>query len=299
MKPNEQTANSNPCYSYNNFPNDLYCLNANPQGSNQFLGNYPNYHHEQIMHHHHHQYFDENNYIPYIESNYAQPHEHQENPSAMQTNNDLYEFLPEEIFQLDQPIVKNEPVMQNVVQHQNGNAAASAAAVTSSSSAGAQFDTSLIQPSSSSSYNEALNQNFIDLCPGTSDIHNGSVSKYATAQGSYAEINNNLNYNGTSQNHSSSHMGYNAASQESASSSIRFHHAYESEKARKTSSASSYHQSGAQTQAAKRDNSNFYLFQQSPSYYLPEIYASSSTSKASNDVMMYRSMEKYNYIVNN
>jgi hypothetical protein len=292
MKPNMtsgEQVNSNPCYSYNNFSNDLYCLNANPQGTNQFIS-YPNYHHDQIMHHHHHQYFDENHYIPYIESNYGQSHEQQqqqqENPSAMQTNNDLYEFLPEEIFQLDQPIVKNEPVMQN------------AAPVAISSSASGSFDTSLIQPSSSSSsYNESLNQNFIEMCPSTSDaVHNGNangLSKYSTAasHGSYPEINNNLNYNSTQ---NQSHISYNAAPQENPS--IRFHHTYENEKIRKTTAP---YQSSAPAHAAKRDNSNFYLFQQSPSYYLPEIYATSSANKASNDVMMYRSMEKYNYVVNN
>lgn len=299
MKPNilsnsEQTANTTPCYSsYNNFSNDLYCLNANPQAAtNQFLS-YSNYHHhhDQIMHHHH-QYFDENHYIPYIESNYAQQpqppqQEHQENTTAMQTNNDLYEFLPEEIFQLDQPIVKNEPVMQN------GNTSSSAT-----------FDTSLIQAPSSSSYNESLNQNFIDLCPSTSEIqngiiNNGNLTKYSASQSSYSEINNNLNYSGAAAIQNQSHVNYNVAQQESpsSSSSVRFHHAYESDKTRKASLSSSYQQN-SQSHAAKRDNNNFYLFQQSPSYYLPEIYASSSTNKASNDVM-YRSMEKYNYIVNN
>lgn len=305
MKPNnlssnDQTANANSCYptAYNNFSNDIYCLNSNAQTPNQFL-NYSNYHH----HHHHQQqqYYDEN-YLPYaLEStNFAQSHEHQENVATMQQNNnnhnnDLYEFLPEEIFQLDQPIVKNEPIMQN-----------HSVPITSSTAA---YDSNIIIPST---YGEPIAQNYnLDLCQSELN-HNGgsnaSLVKYSNAPNNYSEINNNLNYNVSSthnQNVNSMSSNY-IAPQESSSSSVRF--AYETEKIRKHSASSSsttalstYPQnpqsSSSVTVNSKRDN--FYIFQQSPNYYLPEIYSASPSSKNStNDVMMYhRSIN--NYVVNN
>jgi hypothetical protein len=164
-----------------NYANDLYCLNSNVQPTNQYYSNY----HEQVMHHHHHhQYFDEgHHYVSYgappVDS-FPTFNEQiqQESFPIPQSNNDLYEFLPEEIFQLDQPIVKNESLVQN-------------------SNTYATID-------ASSQLNYAVNNNaqingnhcFLDLGARTNTQTN--ALKYHTSE-SYSEINNNsANNNGVS-----------------------------------------------------------------------------------------------------
>jgi hypothetical protein len=275
----------------------VYCLNSNTQATNQFL-TYPSYHHADY--HSHHQYFDENlhHYVPYANETYApiaSTTEHQENfiPTAntTQPNNDLYEFLPEEIFQLDQPIVKNE------AQNFNNSNSASAENII--------FD-SMAQEHVASSYNTSANNNnnnnneantilqanqsFLDLSSG--QIQNGSTSKFM-ANVNYSEINNNSNYaSQIQQQHHHQHQQQ-SINQESVMRGSDI------EKTKKQLAAS--YQAQSSSYQCNATNPKLF-FQQSANYYVPEIYTSSSTSnKANNDnlLLYHRSMEKYNYVVNN
>lgn len=248
--------------------------------------------HHHPHHHHHHQYFDENlhHYVPYSNETYPSStslSDHQENFPTIQTNNnELYEFLPEEIFQLDQPIIKSEAQVQNF----NSNSALMYSI---------QPDQNHQQPQSNFNHpNEAIvstNQSFLDL--GSGEIQSGNSTKYLNNSNinSYSEINNNSNYQNnsvsTSVATSKDINSYNYLSQEPLLRTATI----ENEKSKKHSSTYQNYQCNNNM---KRD---MYLFQQSNNnYYVPEIYTSSSSSKSTaNDVMMYRSMEKFNYIVNN
>lgn len=280
-----------------NYPNDVYCFNSNPQASNQFV-TYPNYHHDQFLHHHYPQYTagDENHhhYLPYESSGYAAAttNERQENVTTFQTaNNDLYEFLPEEIFQLDQPIIKNEVTVQ---QNFNSNSTQI-------------YDSSNVQPIQPNIYNANQNFDHLNSNNGISDIQNGNSAnfiKYATSSSSnnYSEINNNSNFNsstGSQTNDDQYHQrvivatkeidlynNYHATTPESPT--IRY---TENEKTRK-------HSNFYQADGTKRDNS-VYFFQQSPAYYIPDIHPISSNSNKSSNDFINRSVEKYNnFIVN-
>lgn len=248
------------------------------------------------MHHHYPQYpaGDENHhhYLPYTESGYTPTNDHQENVTTFQstTNNDLYEFLPEEIFQLDQPIIKNEATVQSF----NSNSTPI-------------YDSSTVQPVQPSIYN--ANQNFDNLNGnnGINNIQNGNGTnfiKYASSSSNnYSEINNNSNFNsssGSQTNEDHYHQrvivttkeidiynNYHSTTPESPST-VRYP---ESEKTRKLAN---YYQGDG----TKRDNS-VYFFQQSPAYYIPDIQPISSNSNKSSNDFTNRSVEKYNnFIVN-
>lgn len=251
------------------------------------------------MHHHYPQYTtgDENHhhYLPYTESGYTAANDRQENVTTFQSaNNDLYEFLPEEIFQLDQPIIKNEATVQSF-----------------NSSTTPIYDSSSVQPVQPNIYNAntVTNQNFDHLNGnnGINGIQNGNSTnfiKYASSSSNnYSEINNNSNFNsssGSQTNEDHYHQrvivstkeidlynNYHATTPDSPTT-IRY---TESEKTRK-------HANFYQADGTKRDNS-VYFFQQSPAYYIPDIHPiSSNTNKSSND-FINRSVEKYNnFIVN-
>lgn len=260
-------------------------MNVNAQPSNQFLS-YQNYHHEQLMHH---QYFDEPqsyNFIPYPTNEaYAtaapiteQVHQ-QETFPAMQSN-ELYEFLPEEIFQLDQPIVKSES------QTFNSHAAVVVPAVNTS------MDT-LQLPFSHSNDISSASHSFLDLSSGQIQTN----VKYPMDNFS-SEINNNGSYemtgeSGATKNHHDNSYGY----QEPPT---RLNCAVESEKILKRKHIEvepKLHQNYHQPLFSKRENSCL-LQQQTANYYHPDLYANFSSKP--NDV--YRSMEtKYNsnFITNN
>lgn len=281
-------------------------MNANGQQPNQFL-NYQNYHHDQLMHQ---QYFDENphhvqnyNFIPYsanepyagtssVQTTEQVPH--QETFPSIQSS-DLYEFLPEEIFQLDQPILKTEP--------QAYNTTVNVSTVNTMENIHQPF-TSLSNEVSSTSHC------FLDLSSGQIQTNN---AKYpTTVDGFSSEINNNSNYHSsvgvdTSNVHlkTSDVSSYNYQINHEASS--RLNCAVESEKALKRKHVEvdsvakqippTLHQNYHLNQPplfSKRENTC--LLQQTPSYYPPELYSNFS-SKPSD---VYRTMDKYNnYITNN
>lgn len=282
-------------------------MNANGQQPNQFL-NYQNYHHDQLMHH---QYFDENphvqnyNFIPYSEpasQPYAGPSAqtveqvpHQETFPSIQSN-DLYEFLPEEIFQLDQPILKTE------AQHYNSTTVT--VSTVSNLETFPQPFTSLNNDVSSTSHC------FLDLSSGQIQTNN---AKYSTVVDSFSsEINNNSSYH-SNVGVDSSHVhlkaqdvnSYNYQINHEASSRLTC--AVESEKLLKRKhidiepvvkqNPPTLHQNYHLNQPplfTKRENTC--LIQQTTSYYPPELY--SAFSSKPNDV--YRTMDKYNnYITNN
>jgi hypothetical protein len=274
-------------------------MNVNPQQTNQFL-NYQNYHHDQLMHQ---QYFDENphaqnysNFVPYNASSESygstpagESAHHQENFAAMHSN-ELYEFLPEEIFQLDQPILKSEsqtfapnapqnPAMENLQLQFTGHNGD----ITSTS------------------------HSFLDLSSGQIQTN----LKYPpSTDGFAAEINNNSNYHsGVGVNNVQVHpkaADVNAYSyQVNQEVSSRLNCAVESEKSLKRKHfdidpvvkhnppalQQNFHLN--QQLFSKRENSC--LLQQTAGYYPPDLYASFPSKP--NDV--YRTMEKYNYITNN
>lgn len=267
----------------------------NAQQSNH-LFNYQSYHHEQLMHH---QYFDESphgqgyNFVPYA-SNEAyqsqQPAQQadtliQQDFPAIQTS-ELYEFLPEEIFQLDQPILKSEPQ-----SYGNGNA------VTIT-----HMDT--LQPpyNGHPADNPAPNHSFLDLSSGQIQTN----MKYSVAEGFSSEINNNSNFQSTVgvenlqlQSKASDINAYSYQVNHEVAS--RLNCAVESEKILKRKyhevdqkpNPPTHHQSYHLNHLAKRESSC--LLQQSSSYYPPELY--SSFPSKPNDV--YRSMEKYNSFITN
>lgn len=276
MKP---IASSEASHFYN-YP-DVYAPSATIQtATNQFI-NYQNYNHEQLMHH---QYFDENlhHYIPYnsnsnVAENYstaneAMPCYHQENFPPVQTNNELYEFLPEEIFQLDQPIIKNEVAPPVTVQIQQFNEAQ--LMDTNSISSYASTNGIEVQP----------NQSFLDL--GSGEIQNNS-SKYLN----FSEINNNSHYNNqvTVQNApltASKHDSYGCHHQDSFRVNCSVENAkmklkqYEIDQIIKHSPSTFYQNYPNIQQLSKRDSNNLYTH---TNYYAPpEIYA---TSLHRNDVM--------------
>lgn len=231
----------------------------------------------------HHQYFDENlhHYIPFnpnVAEYYATTSEvscsyqHQpENFAPIQASNELYEFLPEEIFQLDQPIIKNETE------------------VTSTSVVAQHFmpqETPIIDSNATtSSYSPSTNgieihsnQSFLDLNSG--EIQNNA--KYITSNVSFSEINNNSNYNNSQiasmQGSPLKNDAYNCHHhhQESFRVNCAVENAkmklkqYEIDQIIKHNSSSFYQNYSNIQQYAKRD-SNLYA---TPSYYGPhEIYA--------------------------
>lgn len=268
-------------------------MNVNTQQSNQFL-NYQNYHHEQLAHH---QYFDENphaqsyNFVPYSASEAfaTTPNEqvhHQENFPSIQSS-ELYEFLPEEIFQLDQPILKTESQpFANV----------NVATLSTHVDAHQLPFTSLNVDATSASHS------FLDLSSGqiqTNAKYHQTVDNFST------EINNNSNYQSSVQVQSKD-IAFNY--QVNHEAPARLNCAVESEKVLKRKHIEmdpvvkqippTLHQQNYlhnQPLFSKRESSC--LLQQTANYYPPELYAANFSSKP-NDV--YRSMEKYNnYITNN
>ena len=264
-----------------NYPNDIYCMNVNAQQSNQFLS-YQNYHHDQLMHH---QFFDEvpqgYNFMPYSSNEaYAttapmveQPHQ-QENFPAMQSN-ELYEFLPEEIFQLDQPIVKSESQFN------------SQAVITTINT---MDPLQLPYSNNNSGEIPSVSQSFLDLSSGQIQTN----VKYPLESFS-SEINNNGNgsYEILSE---SAHLQPKLHETGFNYQETRLNCAVESEKVlkRKHLESEKLHQNYHQPIFAKRENSCL-IQQQTANYYHHELY-SNFPSKSSD---AYRSMEKYNNFITN
>jgi hypothetical protein len=277
-------------------------MNVNAQQSNQFL-NYQNYHHDQLMHQ---QYFDENhhvqnyNFIPsYSNETYAAtpatapPTEHvnhQENFTAIQSN-ELYEFLPEEIFQLDQPIIKSES------QSYNTNVIVQTAA--NMETMHLPFHNHNPDVSSAS---------FLDLSSG--QIQTNVKYPMTTAENFSSEINNNSSYQPNVGDNTQAHS---KVSDVNSYNSYQLNHeapprltcAVESEKVLKRKhleidpvvkqNHQNYHLN--QPFFSKRENSCL-LQQASTNYYPTDLYANFSSKP--NDVYHHRTMEKYNnYITNN
>lgn len=121
---NSMNTDISPVYYSTAYSNEFYCMNNNIQ-PNQYMSSYHQINQQGLENQQH--YFEENNnhheipshnntFIPFNnESPYStSSQQHQEPHFPMETSsNELYEFLPEEIFQLDQPIIKisaqNEP----------------------------------------------------------------------------------------------------------------------------------------------------------------------------------------------
>lgn len=228
----------------------------------------------------HHQYFDENlhhyiSYNPNVSENYSATtnelpcsyQQHQpENFPPVQANNELYEFLPEEIFQLDQPIIKNETTVTPtsvVTQQFIPQEAPIVDSNPTSSSYSATSNGLEIHP----------NQSFLDLNSG--EIQNNA--KYATNV-NFPEINNNSNFNNSSVQMQSSQgksESYNCHHQEPFRVNCAVENAkmklkqYEIDQIIKHPSTFYQNYSNIH-QYAKRDN-NLYA---APNYYAPhEIYA--------------------------
>ena len=253
---------------------------------------------------HQQQYFDENSHVqnynfipysanePYVASQTGeQVSSHQETYPAIQSN-DLYEFLPEEIFQLDQPIMKTESQSYNT------------SVTISNMETLQQSFTSLNNDVSSTSHC------FLDLSSGQIQTNNTKYS--STVDGFSTEINNNSNYH-SSVGVDTSHVhlktpdvnSYNYQINHEAPSRLTC--AVENEKVLKRKHVEvepvvkqnppTLHQNYHLNQSpifSKRENTC--LLQQTTSYYSPELY-SGFTSKP-NEV--YRTMDKYNnYITNN
>lgn len=272
-------------------------MNMNGQQSNQFL-NYQNYHHDQLMHQ---QYFDENphaqnyNFVPYA-TNEAyvtaaatneQIH-HQENFPPVQSN-ELYEFLPEEIFQLDQPIVKSESQSFN----SNDNEPIASA-----------METLHLPFTAHNGDITNASHSFLDLSSGQIQTN----LKYPmSTEGFSSEINNNYNHPGIGID--GSHVQPKAADvnaysyQMSHEASSRLNCAVENEKVLKRKHhevdpvvKQNPHQSFHPNQQLFSKRESSCLLQQTTNYYPPELYANFQAKP--NDV--YRTMEKYNnYITNN
>lgn len=274
-------------------------MNMNGQPPNQFV-NYQNYHHEQLMHH---QYFDENphgqnyNFIPYNETYTTiaaappaneQPN-HQENFSAIQSN-ELYEFLPEEIFQLDQPIVKSE----SQSFHSNGNVPVIS-----------HMETLQIPFATHNGELSSTSHSFLDLSSGQIQTN----MKYPmVVDGFSSEINNNSNYQssvGVENVHVQSKvLDANAYNYQEAST--RLNCAVEGEKVLKRKhldidpivkqNTPTLHQNYHLNQPLFSKRESSCLLQQTSTYYPAELYANFPSKP--NDV--YRAVEKYNnYITNN
>lgn len=116
--PNNVNTEISPVYYSSAYSNEFYCMNNNIQ-PNQYMSSYHQINQQGLENQQH--YFEENNNhheIPshnntFIPFNNEPPYstssqQHQEPHFPMETpSNELYEFLPEEIFQLDQPIIKS------------------------------------------------------------------------------------------------------------------------------------------------------------------------------------------------
>lgn len=272
----------------------------NSQQSNQYH-NYQNYHNDQVMHH---QYFDETphvqnyNFIPYsanepyvAASSSGQSIEQvpqNENYPPIQAN-DIFEFLPEEIFQLDQPIMKSEP--------QAFNPSVTISTISNMETPFTTLSSDITSPSHC----------FLDLSSGQIQTN----TKYSV-DGFSSEINNNSNYHanvGVDSSHA--HLkttvvnSYNYPINHEASSRLTC--AVENEKLLKRKHVEvdpavklnppTLHQNFNLSQpppfTSKRDNTC--LLQQTTSYYPPELY--SSFSSKSNDV--YRTADKFNNFITN
>lgn len=255
----------------------------NTQQSNHFL-NYQNYHHHDQLHH---QYFDENpqGYNPYANSTVDQNYGpvttateqifSQDNFPTIQSN-ELYEFLPEEIFQLDSPILKSES------QHNfnNGQLSNAVQAIPLPFNNGNSEDPA------------TTNHSFLDLSSGQIQ------TKYPPIE-NFSEINNNSNFQSGVENPMQPKLpevqnAYSFQISQEVSARIncaenhnilkRKYQEIESVKQTPPQSVQSFHLSPH----TKRENN---CLQQSTSYYNhpPEVYASFSSKQ--ND--MFRSY-KYN-----
>lgn len=274
---------SQPDAHFYNYSNDMYCMNVNTQ-NNQFLS-YQNYQHEQLMHH---QYFEEN---PHVQNYNFAPYSETFVPPAVVSNigeqvqdqfpsiqsSELYEFLPEEIFQLDQPILKNESHPFPIVSG------------TSMESLQMPFPTPTTEVSSTG-------HSFLDLSSG--QIQTNNIKYPLVVEGFSSEINNNSSYQsnvGLENLHIHSKLAE-ANTYNYQDGIPRLNCAVENEKLLKRKhtvidsvvkqNIQSYHSN--QTLFPKRENSC--LLQQS--YFPPDYYPTKP-----NDV--YRTMEKFNYITNN
>lgn len=267
----------------------------NTQQSNQFI-NYQNYQHEQLMHH---QYFEDNahgqsyNFVPYPESFSApapppiseQVPPHETFPSIQ--SNELYEFLPEEIFQLDQPILKSESQPFPLVN----------VSTTSHSLESLQMPF----PSHAADITSTTSHSFLDLSSGQIQTN----TKYPTAVESFSsEINNNSSYqpNISVENlHLHPKISEVNAYSYHVNQDPRLNCSVESEKILKRKHADisdtvkqnvhNYHAN--QPLFPKRENSSC-LLQQNSGYFPSDLYATFPAKP--ND---YRTMEKFNYITNN
>ncbi|CRK91309.1 CLUMA_CG004983, isoform A [Clunio marinus] len=299
-------SNSNSCPisetpHFYNYPNDnIYCMSMNAQQNNQFMS-YQNYHHDQLMHQ---QMFDESShvqnysFVPYPNNETfptatmpinEQVH-HQENFQTIQSN-DLYEFLPEEIFQLDQPIVKSESQTFGV----NG-------VITSAPS----LETSQMPFVNLSNDLSSTSHSFLDLSSGQIQTNN----KYPIEGFTLSEINNNSNYQSNiSVNDTQIQCKVNEVAvynyQAPPETSFRPNCAVENEKVlkrkhndlehvAKKQHSLPFHPNSNQQFFPKRESSS--LFQQNTNYYSADLYTANFPSKPD----VYRNMEKYNnYITNN
>lgn len=261
----------------------------NAQQSNQF--NYQTYHNDQLAHQ---QYFDEShvqtyNYIPYTANETysapVPPNEPivapQESFPAIQSS-ELYEFLPEEIFQLDQPILKSET--QPFI---NANVPVD----------------SLQMPFTSHNVDVNINSHsFLDLSSGQIQTN---VKYPPMVEGFAYEINNNSGYQSNNVNPARSKtQDINSYYQVNHETSTRLTCAVENEKAIKRKNIEMEHnvktnpstlQQNYQHQQifAKRENSC--VLYQSANYYPPDLYTNFPSK--SNDV--YRTMDKYNSFLTN
>lgn len=254
-----------------NYP-EVYCPTPNIQtAANQFI-NYQNYNHDhQLMHH---QYFDENlhHYVPYNSNgteNYPatssdMPCAYQQESFPPVQTNELYEFLPEEIFQLDQPIVKNEVSSTSTVQQFNPQE--TVAQIIDNT----PYNPIEIPPNQHGS--------FLDL--GSGEIQNNSA-KYLN----FSEINNNYNNNNavtTIPMQTKSHDYNNCHHQETFRVNCSVENAkmklkqYEIDQIIKHSPSTFYQNySNIQSNFSKRDHgSSGSLYSSHTNYYAPpEIYA--------------------------
>lgn len=246
----------------------------------------------------HHQYFEESphvqnyNFVPFVESfvppavapNISEQAHPQETFPSIQSN-ELYEFLPEEIFQLDQPILKSESQPFSTVN----------LSATNMESLQMPFTSNTAEITTTS-------HSFLDLSSGQIQTNN---IKYPTGvEGFSSEINNNSSYqsNVGLENLNSKIAEINTYNyQVNQDGSIpRLNCAVESDKILKRKhtdidsvvkqNIQNYHSN--QSLFPKRETC---LLQQNSSYFPSDLYTTYPTKP--NDV--YRTMEKFNYITNN
>lgn len=239
----------------------------------------------------HHQYYDENNHHPHVVQNYNFIPPYPNEPYPITTNdgqhpesfqalhsNDLYEFLPEEIFQLDQPIVKNESQSSTYANAVNS------------------IDQLAMPYANTGSIMTPSSQSYIDLSSGQIETN----MKYPPLHNQFppSEINNNSNF--TSEAPSTNVIDHTQfqlnqeASRVNCISENDKKHKFDENQSLKSQFHQSYHQ--AASLFSKRDSNC--AIQQS-SYYssTDSSYPVHFATKTMNDVN--RAMEKYHFHITN